>query len=136
MSLELFPYAICYFQCTISIFREWDLSQHVPGAYNSLLLAVNNFALLIDHLSFTRNVEYYQNIGTIYKHLVLAQMSVINEFLYVKMKNNEICIQYIFKIVCTSVCTFKKSKQIKSNKSRIQTCCLSVALQLCKRKVA
>lgn len=63
-------------------------SQHVPAAYNCLLLAVN-FSLLISHLSFMRNVEYHQDISTIYKHLVLAQMSVINQFLYVKMKNNE-----------------------------------------------
>lgn len=65
-------------------------SQHVPGAYNCLLLPVNNFALLIDHFSFMRNAEYHQDTSTNYEHLVLAQMSVINQLLYVKMKNNEI----------------------------------------------
>lgn len=47
-------------------------SQHVPGAYNCLLLPVSYFALLIGYLSFMRNVEYHQDISTIHKHLVLA----------------------------------------------------------------
>lgn len=67
-------------------------SQHIPGAYNCLLLAVNNFGILIGHLSLMRNEEYRQDISSIYKHLVLAQMSVINQFLYVQIKNNELCI--------------------------------------------